>query len=198
MDVSKKEYWEERYKTNDTNWDLGNISRPLKDYIDQLRDKNIRILIPGAGNAYEAEYLHIMNFRNVFVMDISEIVMNNFKNRFPDFPEKNLLVEDFFKHNGKYDLILEQTFFCAIERKRRSEYAKKVFDLLNPGGKLAGLLFNHEFEKEGPPFGGSEDEYRKYFNPYFKYKKFETAYNSIKPRSGGEIFMILEKTNPKE
>ena len=38
-------------------WDLGEVSPPIKSYIDTLEDKNIRILIPGCGNTYEAEYL---------------------------------------------------------------------------------------------------------------------------------------------
>jgi hypothetical protein len=44
-------------RSNETGWDLGQVSPPLKAYIDQLTDKNLRILIPGCGNSYEAEYL---------------------------------------------------------------------------------------------------------------------------------------------
>ena len=43
-------YWEERYQKQDTGWDIGTISTPLKEYIDQLTDKKCRILLPGAGN----------------------------------------------------------------------------------------------------------------------------------------------------
>ncbi|MDO8993629.1 MAG: SAM-dependent methyltransferase, partial [Daejeonella sp.] len=45
-------FWNERYRLNDTGWDLGHVSPPLKTYIDQLTDKNLRILIPGCGNSY--------------------------------------------------------------------------------------------------------------------------------------------------
>ena len=50
-------FWNERYSTNQTGWDLKGPSTPLKEYIDQITNKNIKILIPGCGNAYEAEYL---------------------------------------------------------------------------------------------------------------------------------------------
>ena len=50
-------YWNERYLKNDFGWDLGTISPPLKEYFDQIKNKNLSILIPGAGNSYEAEYL---------------------------------------------------------------------------------------------------------------------------------------------
>ncbi len=48
----EENYWTNRYKIESTGWDIGYASTPLKEYIDQLSDKTIRILIPGAGNAY--------------------------------------------------------------------------------------------------------------------------------------------------
>jgi methyl halide transferase len=56
---------------------------------------------------------------------------------------------------------------------------------------LMGLLFDTTFEKAGPPFGGSREEYRLYFAPYFDFLHFETATNSIPPRQGKELFMEL-------
>ena len=47
-------FWNNQYNANTTNWDLGEVSPPLKEYIDQLTNKNLRILIPGCGNTYEA------------------------------------------------------------------------------------------------------------------------------------------------
>ena len=51
-----KDLWNERYENQDTAWDIGHISTPLKEYFEQLENKNIKILIPGCGNAYEAAY----------------------------------------------------------------------------------------------------------------------------------------------
>ena len=69
--MNKMNYWEERYKKGETGWDAGAITPPLKEYIDQLTDKNLRILIPGAGNGYEFDYLIENGFQNVFVVEIS-------------------------------------------------------------------------------------------------------------------------------
>jgi len=193
MSISKKEYWDGKYIEGDHGWDIGGIARPIKEYIDQLADKNLRILIPGAGNAYEAEYLHDAGFENVNVLEWSETAINNFCSRAPHFPVNNIINEDFFKHEGKYNLILEQTFFCAILPEMRQEYADKSASLLSTGGKLAGLLFDCEFEKAGPPFGGKKEEYISYFKKHFDIKVFERCYNSIKPRAGRELFMILSK-----
>lgn len=188
-----KAYWDAKYSENSIDWDIGSVSSPFKEYIDQIDNKSQKILIPGAGNAYEAEYLFVNGFKSVYVLDISSNAINGFKQRFPDFPDKQLLNQDFFNHIDTYDLILEQTFFCAINPPDRKKYVKKVHSLLNDKGRLVGLLFNHEFEKAGPPFGGSVKEYKELFSPYFEFKTFEVAYNSIKPRHNREHFINFLK-----
>lgn len=196
--VSIETYWTNRYKDENTGWDIGYPSEPLKAYIDQLEDKSIHILIPGAGNAYEAEYLYAQNFLNVFVMDISPIPLKNFMDRNPDFPKAQLIETDFFEHIGEYDLILEQTFFCSFEptKDNRIMYGVKMAELLKPNGKLAGLWFDIpliEGNMYKRPFGGTKTEYLEYLTPHFEVKIFETCYNSIQPRAGQELFGIFEK-----
>jgi SAM-dependent methyltransferase len=186
-----KEYWEQRYKNEQMGWDIGYVSTPIKEYINQLENKELKILIPGCGNAYEAEYLIEKGFKNVYVIDWSEIALKKFSGRAPHFPPANLFNEDFFGHKGQYDIIIEQTFFCALDPSMRADYAKKMHELLKPGGKLTGLLFEDKLNDDHPPFGGSKEEYVKYFEPYFEFKTFEKSYNSIKPRAGKEIFINL-------
>ena len=184
-------YWEERYQKGETGWDVGTISTPLKEYIDQLTDKNIKILIPGAGNGYEFDYLITNGFKNVFVVDIAASPLKNIAERNPEFAS-NLIHSDFFALNDKFDLVLEQTFFCAIPPTMRSDYAKKMHEILHPKGKIAGLLFDFPLTAEGPPFGGSTDEYLELFSNNFTIKTLEKAYNSIKPRENKELFFIFE------
>jgi SAM-dependent methyltransferase len=190
--VLNGKYWDQRYKNAETGWDLGQCSPPIKAYIDQLTDKNISILIPGCGNAHEAEYLIASGFKNVTVIDVSPTLISALKLQ---FHQTTLQIElaDFFEYSGAFDLILEQTFFCAIDPSIREDYVKKVFKLLKPKGKLVGLLFNKLFEKEGPPFGGTSQEYQKLFEQYFKFNTFSMAYNSVQPRSQTELFINFSK-----
>jgi thiopurine S-methyltransferase len=190
MKILDKEYWSDRYRKEETGWDASTITTPLREYIDQLTDKTVRVLIPGAGNAHEAEYMFRKGFKNVFVLDFAEQPLRHFQSRLPDFPSAQLIAEDFFSHHGEYDIILEQTFFCALAPHFRPSYVKKMHSLLSPAGRLTGLLFEGTFDKEGPPFGGSVEEYQKYFGPWFR-GKFEACYNSIPPRKGRELFMIM-------
>ncbi len=95
--------WNNRYKNQQTGWDIGYPSTPLKEYIDGLTNKESRILIPGCGNAYEAEYLHQNGFKNVHVVDIAPLAIEGFKTRVPDFPIDHLILGDFFNQSNQYD-----------------------------------------------------------------------------------------------
>jgi len=186
-------YWEERYNSHDTGWDIGHISTPLKAYVDALTDKHIKILIPGAGNGHEAIYMRQSGFNEVYVLDWSSSALTNIKERCPDFPPEHLICGDFFDHEGQYNLILEQTFFCAISPDLRPLYAAHMSALLKPTGRLVGLLFDAPLNIDFPPFGGSKQEYLGYFRPYFAVETFEPAHNSIPQRAGRELFINLIK-----
>ena len=193
MDSKNIDFWKKKYVNDETGWDIGAISDPLKSYIDQLKGKELNILIPGAGNSYEAEYLHINGFENVVVLDWAKTALSNIKNRILGFMDSNLISEDFFEHNSSYDLIIEQTFFCAINPALREKYVEKIHSLLKPNGKLVGLLFNIPLFENYQPFGGNKTEYLPLFEKKFKVKTMEVAYNSIKSRKNNELFIILEK-----
>ncbi len=192
-DITTDQYWSERYQLANTPWDMGSASPPLTGFLQQLADRDQKILIPGAGNAYEAEWLWKNGFKNTWVIDLSQAPLDNLKQRVPDFPSSQLLHGDFFELNQQFDLVVEQTFFCALPPAKRSDYVKKMAAIIRPGGQLFGVLFDFPLTEQGPPFGGSKAEYRSLFEPHFKIQRLEQCYNSIVPRSGNEVFFRLIK-----
>lgn len=186
-------YWDSRYGHSKPGWDMGSVSPPIREYIDQLQNKKLRILVPGAGRGWEVKYLFEQGFENTFLLDFSKNAIKQFRLLCPQFPESNIINEDFFTHISHYDLVLEQTFFSSLIPDKRTYYVQKMHQLLKPDGKLCGLLFNHKFENTEPPFGDTVDIYERLFRNYFQFEHFETAYNSIKPRAGREIFFLLKK-----
>lgn len=192
-DQLNEKYWQDRYEQQDSPWDAGRITTPIKEFADSLADKSLRILIPGAGNAHEAEYLWQAGFHNIYVMDIAEAPLANLKKRLPDFPEQQLLHTDFFEHEGQYDLIIEQTFFCALDPSLRKRYAEQMKKLLKPGGQLCGVFFGVPMNADHPPFGGSKEEYISYFSPLFTKVSIELCQNSISKRAGNELWVELRK-----
>lgn len=189
---SNPDFWSKKYQEENIGWNIGYASPPISEYLDQLTNKKQKILIPGAGNAYEAEYAFRNGFESTFVLDFAKEPLENLKKRLPNFPKEQCLHEDFFKHNGQYDLIIEQTFFCALSPTMRSKYVKHMHSLLKTKSKLIGLLFDMD-KNDGPPYGGSFAEYKNLFTPYFSIKQIEKCHNSISPRQGNELFVIFEK-----
>lgn len=189
-------YWQQRYEAGQTGWDTGRITPPLRNYFNRIgKSDGRRILIPGAGRGYEAEFLHRAGWPQVLVADLAPAALQALQARVPDFPAAHLLLTDFFalEPSPPFDLIVEQTFFCALDPVLRPAYARQCARLLRPGGTLTGLLFDTEFSQPGPPFGGSREEYRAYFEPYFNFVQFDTAPDSLPPRQGRELFICLER-----
>jgi methyl halide transferase len=187
-------YWDAQYKAKTTGWDLGEVAPPIKQYIDTITDKNKRILIPGCGNTYEAEYLLKQGFTNITVIDIAPTLVEKLKTKFRDNTAIKILLGDFFEHQGTYDIIIEQTFFCALPPALRQKYVWKMYQLLADNGILTGLLFNRSFEVN-PPFGGSKEEYLALFKGAFAIIKMEMAQNSSAPRANSELFFKFKKNN---
>lgn len=188
-----REYWENRYISKNAKWNAGTITTPLKDYIDQLEDKNLRILVLGIGHGHELLYLHRQGFVNSYGIDLTDIAVKETVLEHSDFPMNSVIIEDLFHHVGEYDVIIEQTFFCSLPRELRSTYVSKINQLLSEKGKLVGVLFDCEFDTTEPPFGGSKEEYDQLFRNKMKIKVLEKAYNSIKPRADREVFINIEK-----
>ncbi len=188
-----RDFWQEIYELGELGWDIGYPSTPLKEYIDQLSDKSIEVLIPGAGNAWEAEHLFNSGFSNTNVVDIAPGAIKNIKERVEGFPAEQLHLGNFFEHQGQYDRILEQTFFCALHPDLRQQYVEHQHKLLRPGGKLVGLLFDDPLNEDHPPFGGNRQQYVDLFSTHFEIETMETAHNSIEKRAGRELFFICRK-----
>lgn len=186
-------YWDNQYQANDTGWDLGKISPPLQSHIDRIQSKNTKILIPGCGNGYEAEYLLEQGFTNVSVIDIAPTLVEKLREKFAAKPI-NIILGDFFAHDGRYDIVLEQTFFCALPPSLRQRYVWKMHQLLADDGILAGVLFNRDFET-GPPFGGSVREYKQLFAGAFAVEMMADAQHSVDKRAGAEAIFSLRKKN---
>jgi len=185
-----KEYWDAKWRQGKSGWDLGHPSPPLMHYIRTSISPDSRILLPGSGRGYEAGTAFREGFSHVYYNDISPYAVQEFRELFPDFPENQILLQDFYSIEEKFDYCLEQTSFCAQPPSRRSEYLYRIKEILHPDGVYAGVFFNVEFPFEGPPFGGTREEYETLFSKYFKIIKMEKCYNSVKPRIGSELFVI--------
>jgi len=91
---------------------------------------------------------------------------------------------------------LEYTCFCAIDPKRRSEYADLITRLLKPGGVYIDLAFPLDGRAGGPPFAVSDSEVLDLYQEHgFKLLSREALVNSVSPRRGAEELFIFKKSD---
>ena len=129
MIVLNENFWTNRYQKNETGWDLGDISTPLKNYFDQLTNKEIAILIPGAGNAHEAEYLFKKGFTNITIIDISPEPLKNIKERMYINRLKRAYI--LYNHFVEGNKILCSPEFGSRENLKKYKYDEPIVWLIN-------------------------------------------------------------------
>ena len=95
-DSLNENFWNNRYLENDTGWDLGAISPAIKKWFDTKKNKDLQILIPGAGKGHEVKYGFHNGFNNIQYLDISNRAVALFKDNCPNFPKEQILISDFF------------------------------------------------------------------------------------------------------
>ncbi|MEP0480678.1 MAG: SAM-dependent methyltransferase, partial [Nonlabens sp.] len=149
--------------------------------------------IPGAGNSYEAIYLIESGFTNVTVLDIASQPLESIKKQFELNNNIKTVQNDFFQHTGKYDLILEQTFFCALEPRFRESYIEKSHDLLTENGHVKGVLFDFDSQRTEPPYTGNKEEYIKLFENKFDIIEMNRCLTSEDSRKGKELLINMKK-----
>lgn len=186
-------FWNTRWENDETGWDIGYASPAITEFFENFQNKNAAVLIPGCGNAYEAEYLLQNGFTDITLIDIAPKAVEKLRKKFLNNPHIRIICEDFFEHQGQYDIIVEQTFFCAISPEMRDKYVTKTYELLKDEGTVTGVLFNKDFGAPFPPFGGTREEYQKRFSPYYDIRVMDDCYNSIPPRAHTELFIYLKK-----
>ena len=95
------DFWDELYNNQLTRWDLGQVSPPLKAFIDQWEDKAARILIPGGGYSHEATYLVKQQFQSICILDLAPSLIRQLHIQFAGYPGVKVVEENFFNHESK-------------------------------------------------------------------------------------------------
>ncbi|AFH50027.1 SAM-dependent methyltransferase [Ignavibacterium album JCM 16511] len=202
-DVNKPEFWNELYINNSAAWDL---KSPTPAFIDLLSseyfDGRKKFLVVGCGYGYDAIEAAKKGFE-VTALDFSEKAIE-FARSLAQKEKVNInfLVEDFFNLNNtfsnSFEIIFDYVTYCAIDPKRRKEYADKIYQLLKPEGIFAIILFPIENRIGGPPFAVDVNEATDLFSEKLELIISTDKINSIKPRKGRELLQIYRRANGKK
>lgn len=195
--VNDPDFWEDIYKRNDIGWDLNGPTPIFVKIANKLKPGKIIIL--GCGRGHDAIIFSKLNFE-VTAVDFAPSAINYLEKLCKKNNIKvNAVQSDIFSlgkyYDNYFDYIIEQTCFCAIDPKRREEYERLVFRILNSAGNLIGLWYplDKAIEDGGPPWGVSRSNLKNIFEKRWIVIKELFSELSVKKRKQREKLIIFKK-----
>jgi SAM-dependent methyltransferase len=197
MDVNLPRKWDENYEQGTDGWDLGRPTPVFKRLISSRQLLPGRMIILGAGRGYDAREFARHGFQ-VTAVDFSAQAISEMHRLAEAEAPVEILQHDIFTLpdtlTHSFDYVLEYTCFCAIDPKRRPEYADLVARLLKPDGMYIDLAFPLDKREGGPPFAVSTSEILDLFQRRgFKLIAREKPVDSISARRHAEELFIFQK-----
>ena len=211
-DARKSSWWNTLYEKSEhqERWDQGIAHPALDHFVPPLKMTRSRVLVLGCGSGHDANWWsqrgHI-----VTGMDFSAAAIDEARTRYGESSDLKWIQADAFslgpEWNGRFDVIFENKFYCAVDPSLRGALVKTWRRLLTRRGRVVGIvpLMDKCF---GPPFGGTEWELRqRMIVPARKEKHglflpliwtrigggggvaFDTSYKPL----GQELFFVVER-----
>ena len=195
--VYSRDDWQKHYEEDDLRWDLGETAPPFVRWWAGWSGGAGRAVVPGCGQGHEVIFLAARGWE-VTAVDFAPGAIQRLSARLKaEGREARLLNQDFFtldaSHDAFYDLLLEQTFFCAIHPGQRPRYVDTARRILKPGGRIVGLFYETG-EAGGPPFDTRRADILEHFSGCFNVQVLEKTPHSAERRRGKEWFAVLGKS----
>jgi methyl halide transferase len=191
------EKWEADYRAQTDGWDLAGPTPVLKRLADSGRFAPGRMLVPCAGRGHDAREFARHGF-DVTAIDFSAYAVQEMERLADPGSPVRILQQDMFQlpheWDGTFDYVLQYTCFCAIDPKRREDYADLIGRLLRLGGIYIDLAFPLDGRLGGPPYAVSEAEIAALFERRgFKLLLEEKPEDSVSPRRGAEKLLVFQR-----
>lgn len=184
------DFWNIRYETGKTGWDLGCVPTRLERYLAE-HPAGGRVLIPGCGSGWELEAFVRAGY-DAIALDFAPAAVALAQARVGPVLAGRVVLGDFFQHGlgGPFDLVYERTFFCALPPDRRPDYVRRVRQLLKPGGILLGFFYLGT-EPGGPPYALFPDDEQALLDTAFSRLNDEPSPDALPLFNGGERWREL-------
>lgn len=150
-------FWDQRYASGKTPWDQRGVPGSLCDYLNRTPVVG-RALVPGCGSGYEIKSFHERGWP-VLGLDFSATAVAQAQRELGPLGPL-VRVGDFFAPAADlagFSLVYERTFLCALPPELHAPYARRMAELIAPGGVLCGFFFLGP-EDEPPPHPLSQEQ----------------------------------------
>jgi len=152
--------WEQLYQKGDTQWDKGEPSPGLVDWLEGKENDGQSVLIPGCGFGHDVRAWAQAGYDAVGY-DLAPSAVSGAQERTSkELSNARFKLGDFLEDIpfAQFDFVFEHTCFCAINPRKRDDYASAVHQWLKPGGEFLAVHYMLPKDEEGPPFGVDKEE----------------------------------------
>ena len=191
-DPAGADFWDLRYRAAFAPWDAGKVPAQLAAFA--ARAPRARSgLVPGCGAARDVRFLAESGWR-VLGIDFSPEALAT---ALPLLgPHGNRVRRgDFFAAiaEAPFEVVYERAFLCALPRRLWPEWGRRVSELVEPGGELAGYFYFDPGER-GPPFGLRDAaELEALLAPAFERVEDAAVGDSIEVFKGKERWQVCKR-----
>lgn len=216
---STKTYWENRFDVGDTPWELGQASTVVCEALQELGNMGVVVrgsaaLSPGCGTGSDVMEL-VRRGAHVTAIDWASSAVTRVRTRYesektPQCGSLTVIEGDFFSVPVRsMNLVVEHTFFCAIDPSTRPKYVERLSRWIKPGGFLLGNFFivTDEVARtlpglsltqagEGPPFAATVSEVESLLSPYFVKRVLREAHRPAPERRPGVEWVGIFERRP--
>ena len=185
-------FWELRYGARFAPWDAGKVPARLGEFVARSRAPR-RVLVPGCGSAWDVRCFAEHGW-DVVGIDFSRGAIDEARRILG--PHAGRVREaDIFAPIGEapFEVVYERAFLCALPRRMWRDWARRMAELVEPGGVIAGFFFFDDGER-GPPFPlRSQDELDGLLSGAFVRMEDEPVGDSIPVFRGKERWQVWRR-----
>ena len=191
-------FWQGIYDEGPPRFDLKGPSAPFVDWLEANQPPAGRAIVPGCGFGHDVLELARRGWDAVGV-DFADTPVQSGRAAAAKaglaakatFVQQDVLTLD---QPAEYDLLFEQTCYCAIEPHRRDEYVRFAARVVKPAGTLVFVVFPVDGRSGGPPFNIGVEEVPLRFAADFDLVRIGAPARASAPaRTGKELFAELRR-----
>ncbi|MFN1618353.1 thiopurine S-methyltransferase [Vibrio rotiferianus] len=178
-----QEFWHTKWASNQIGFHLEDVNPLLPAFWQHTNPKREdTVLVPLCGKSEDLIWLATKH-NEVQGVELSQIAVRAFfaehfytptvtpvngMHELYQFDELSIYAGDFFTAPvSKADIIYDRAALVALPLEMREEYAARVKQLLNPGGRILLVTLNYpQDEMSGPPFSVPVEEIEQLFAGY--------------------------------
>ena len=190
--ISGPEFFDSRFAAGKTPWDFGGVPNSLRLFLEKHHGPG-RVLIPGCGSGYEIEAFASTHWE-VMGVDFSTVAVARARQLLGPLGDQ-VHQGDFFDYplrQGWFDIIYERTFLCTLTPEFRTQYARRIAELVAPSGLLCGFFFFGP-EDEPPPYPISQDQLYELLGTWFDKIEDKAVEDSLPLFAGKERWQIWRR-----